>query len=76
MTKLHRLPIEERMRLVEDLWDSISTDLCALTLSAEQKNELDNRLNTYEIDNTKGRLATEVLNGSRKKLPIGEIFKK
>jgi putative addiction module component (TIGR02574 family) len=76
MTKLHRLPIEERMRLVEDLWDSISADQCALTLSTEQKNELDNRLNTYEIDNIKGRLATEVLNGSRKKLPVGEMSKK
>ncbi len=68
MTKLHRLPIEERMRLVEDLWVSISADLCALTLSAEQKNELDNRLNTYEIDNIKGRLATDVLNDIRHKL--------
>jgi putative addiction module component (TIGR02574 family) len=76
VTKLHRLPIEERMRLVEDLWDSISADLCALTLSAEQKNELDNRLNAYEIDNIKGRLASDVLNGSRKKLPVGEISKK
>jgi putative addiction module component (TIGR02574 family) len=76
MTKLHRLPIEERMRLVEDLWDSISADLCALTLSAEQKNELDNRLNAYEVDNIKGRLASDVLNGSRKKLPVGEISKK
>ncbi len=68
MTKLHRLPIEERMRLVEDLWDSISADQCALTLSNEQKSELDNRLNTYEIDNIKGRLAADVLKDIRHKL--------
>lgn len=60
-TKLRDLPIKERIQLVEDLWDSISSDQKILSLSDSQKKELDLRLKTYEVDNFKGNPAKEVL---------------
>jgi len=55
--KLQELPIEERIRVVEDIWDSIAADQKALPLTASQKAELDRRLDAYEIDENIGRLA-------------------
>lgn len=66
--KLQELPLEERIRLVEDLWDSIAADQQALPLSTEQKAELDRRLNAYEVDRNPGRLATDALADIRRKL--------
>lgn len=40
-TKLQALPVEERIRIVEDLWDSIAADQKSLPLTTEQKTELD-----------------------------------
>lgn len=38
------LPIEERIELVEEIWDSIAEDTAgALPLTAEQRSELDRR---------------------------------
>lgn len=56
--KLQELPVEERIRIVEDLWDSIAVDQKALPLTTSQKAELDRRLDAYEIDKNTGRLAT------------------
>lgn len=67
-TKLLDLPIEERIRVVEDLWDSIAADQGALPLTADQKAELDRRLDTYEIDKNPGRPARDVLADIRRKL--------
>jgi putative addiction module component (TIGR02574 family) len=38
--KPQKLPVEERIKLVEDIWDSIAADQQALPLTAEQKDEL------------------------------------
>jgi putative addiction module component (TIGR02574 family) len=57
--KLHELSLEERIKLVEDLWDSIAADQNALPLTAEQKTELDRRLDAFESDGNLGRLADE-----------------
>lgn len=65
---LRNLPIEERIRLVEDIWDSIATDQAVLPLTNEQKEELDRRLNAYESDGLKGRLAVEAIADIRKRL--------
>ncbi len=59
--KLQELPVEERIRLVEDLWDSIAADQEALRLTIEQKAELDRRLDAYESNGDRGRLATDVV---------------
>ena len=67
-TKLSRLPIEERIKLVEELWDSIAMDQKALPLTDEQRAELDRRLDAYETDGNQGRLAGESVSDIRRKL--------
>ncbi len=66
--KLQGLPVEERIRIVEDLWDSIAADQEALRLTVEQKAELDRRLDAYESNGDRGRLATDVVADVRRKL--------
>ena len=58
-TKLQALPVEERIRIVEDLWNSIAAD---------QKAELDRRLDAYEVDGNRGRLAADAVADIRRKL--------
>lgn len=65
---LRNLPLDERIRLVEDLWDSIASDQKALALTPEQKAELDQRLDAYEADRDPGRPADEVIADIRKRL--------
>lgn len=66
--KLRKLPLSERLRLVEDLWDSIAADQNALPLTAAQQAELDRRLDAYEADKYAGRPAGDVIAEIRKKL--------
>jgi putative addiction module component (TIGR02574 family) len=66
--KLRELPVEERIKLVEDLWDSIAEDRKALPVTREQKAELDRRLEAYEIDKNRGRPAADVLADVRRRL--------
>ncbi|MCY4612376.1 MAG: addiction module protein [Nitrospira sp.] len=65
---LRTLPIDERMQLVEDIWDSIAADQAALPLTDEQRVELDRRLDAYETDNIKGREASDVVTALKKRL--------
>ena len=65
---LHKLPIQERIQLVEDLWDSIAADQNALTLTNEQRAELDKRMDAYKADGIKGRNANDVIDNIRKRL--------
>lgn len=64
---LRTLPIVERIRIVEDLWDSIAVDQATLSLTDEQRAELDRRLDAYESDGTKGRIANDVIADIRKR---------
>ena len=57
--KLQELSVEERIRIVEDLWNSIAAD---------QKAELDRRLDAYEVDGNRGRLAADAVADIRRKL--------
>ncbi len=66
--KFQELPVEERIRIVEDLWDSIAADQEALRLTTEQKAELDRRLDAYESNGNRGRLARDVVADIRRKL--------
>ncbi len=66
--KLRELSLEERIKLVEDLWDSIAADQQALRITTEQKVELDRRLSAYEVDQNRGRLAADVLTDIRRQL--------
>ena len=65
---LRNLPLDERIRLVEDLWDSIASDQKVLPLTPEQKAELDQRLDAYEADRNPGRPADEVIADIRKRI--------
>jgi len=49
---LDRLRLEERLSLVEELWDSIAADSEALPLTGPQRVELDRRLAEHEADPT------------------------
>ena len=65
---LRKLPLEERIKLVEDLWDSIAADQNLLPLTPEQRAELDRCLDAYEADGNPGRPAEDVIAEIRKKL--------
>jgi putative addiction module component (TIGR02574 family) len=65
---LRELPVEDRIRLVEDLWDSIANDQKALPLTPEQITELDRRLDKFELDGESGRPASEVISDIRRQL--------
>jgi len=67
-TNLRTLPIEERIQLVEDIWDSIAADQSALPMTDDQRSELDRRLDAYEADAVKGRKASESIAELKKKL--------
>jgi putative addiction module component (TIGR02574 family) len=49
---LDRLRLEERLSLVEELWDSIAADSEAVPLTGPQRVELDRRLAEHEADPT------------------------
>jgi putative addiction module component (TIGR02574 family) len=54
------LPVEERVRLVEAIWDSISAAPEALPLTQWQREELDRRLAEFEADPQAGSTLEEV----------------
>jgi putative addiction module component (TIGR02574 family) len=60
--------ISERIRIVEDIWDSIAADQSVLPLTKEQRKELDGRLAAYKADGIKGRIAKDVIADIRKRL--------
>ncbi|MFZ2235331.1 MAG: addiction module protein [Dokdonella sp.] len=68
IANLRDLPVEQRLHLVEELWDSIAVDQQALALTDEQRSELDRRLDAYEIDCDPGRPSDVVLADLRKRL--------
>lgn len=68
MTALRDLPVEQRLHLVEELWDSIAADQGALALTDAQRRELDRRLDAYEADRNPGQPWEDVLVGIRKHL--------
>ena len=65
---IRELPLEDRIRLVEDLWDSIAQDQRALSLTPEQMAELDRRLQGLDMDDDRGRPASEVISEISKRL--------
>lgn len=66
--KLSKLPLDERIKLVEELWDSIASEQKALPLTAEQKAEIDRRLDAYAADGNRGRPAADAIADIRRKL--------
>jgi putative addiction module component (TIGR02574 family) len=55
-----QLPVPERIRVVEAIWDSIAETPEALELTDEQRAELDRRLDSLEKKPTAGSSWAEV----------------
>ncbi len=68
ISNIRALPVDERIKLVEDIWDSIAEDRFVLQLTDAQKTELEQRLNAYESDKIKGKEIDEVVIEIRKRL--------
>lgn len=66
--KLRNLPIDERIKLVEELWESIAADQGTLPLTDDEKVELDRRLDAFESDENQGRPAVETISEIRRKI--------
>ncbi|MDO8703928.1 MAG: addiction module protein [Sulfuricaulis sp.] len=47
---IERLGIEERLTLVEEIWDSIAADSAAVPLTEAQRTELDRRIAEHEAN--------------------------
>jgi putative addiction module component (TIGR02574 family) len=58
---LSNLTVEEKLQLIEDLWDSVADDPQAMALTEAQAEELDRRLEAYRQDGDPGRPWREVL---------------
>lgn len=64
-TRVQDLPIPDRLKLVEDLWDSIAADQVKVPLTDAQREELDRRLDQFEIDGDAGEPAEVVVSQIR-----------
>lgn len=51
---LRKLPVTERLEIVESLWDSIAADADQLLLTDHQAEELDRRLAAHESNPAEG----------------------
>ncbi len=61
-----KLPLEERIRMVEDLLDSIAADQSLFPFTPEQRGELDRRLDAHEAEAS--RSADDAIADIRKRL--------
>lgn len=64
--ELSKLPLPERLQIVERLWDSIAADAERLPLTAKQAEELDRRLAAHESNPEEGRTWEEIRDRLRK----------
>jgi putative addiction module component (TIGR02574 family) len=58
--ELLELPINERLKLVSVLWDSISNDPDSLKLTEMEKKILDERMEAYMKNPTEGKPWSEI----------------
>ncbi|HLW79774.1 MAG TPA: addiction module protein [Terriglobia bacterium] len=63
------LSAEERLRLLEELWDSLSTTPEAIPLTNAQREELDRRLDELDREGPTGIPWEEVLRRIRTRTP-------
>jgi putative addiction module component (TIGR02574 family) len=67
VAEILELPVTERMRLVEAIWDSISAAPESLPLTEWQREQLDRRLAEYEADPASGNTLEEVFASIRRR---------
>jgi putative addiction module component (TIGR02574 family) len=58
--ELRALPVAERLKLIEDLWDSIDADAATLPLPDWQRDEIDSRLDALDDGSSIGAPWEEV----------------
>jgi putative addiction module component (TIGR02574 family) len=58
--EIRRLSVDERIRLIEEIWESIPVDREPPPLSTAQRNELDRRIESYRRDPSRVIPAEEV----------------
>jgi putative addiction module component (TIGR02574 family) len=68
MENLNNLPIEDRLRLVQDLWDSIAADTGGVPVDPEHIAEIRARLAAYRSDLVKGERARDAAEAIRRNL--------
>jgi putative addiction module component (TIGR02574 family) len=68
MPNLNNLPVEDRLKLVQDLWDSIAADTGDVSVDPEHMAEIRERLATYRSDLVKGERARDVAEAIRRNL--------
>ena len=66
--QLRELPVEDRLQIVGELWDSIAEDSSSLKLTPDQLAELDRRLDDLEKNPSEGRPWEEVRADIEKRL--------
>jgi putative addiction module component (TIGR02574 family) len=64
---IDRLTPAERLRLIEQLWESLRTMASAVPLTPQQREELDQRLDDLEQSGPEGIPWDEVLRNIRKR---------
>lgn len=65
---IEKLDAEEKLRLIEKLWDSLDDDPSQVPLTQAQREELDQRLDEIEQGDDAGIPWDEVLSRIRKRL--------
>lgn len=68
VAEILEMPLDERVELVEAIWDSISAVPEALPLASWQREELDRRLAEYEANPDSGATMEEVFARVRRRL--------
>jgi putative addiction module component (TIGR02574 family) len=58
--ELRALPIDDRLKLIEDLWDSIDADAAALPLPGWHRDTIDSRLEALDAGTSAGAPWSEV----------------
>lgn len=66
--KIDELSVDERLRLVEDIWDSIAAEQDRLPLTTKQRQQLDFRLEAYRLDKNPGVPGYEAIERIRNRL--------
>ena len=61
------LPVPERLRLVEAVWDSLAAEAASVPVPDWHREELDRRLGAAEVERVYGRPAAEVIEDLRKR---------
>ncbi len=65
--QIQKMSVDERIVLVEEIWDGIAEENGAVELTQEQKQELDRRLDFLEKNPGAGRTWDEIQNDLRTK---------